>query len=143
MNVNPYITTDYENKSNWALGENKPNSNPISPTPCRSYALSQFETCGQPHHRFIICHHSGSYFPAGRGRGWHQDKTFALAAGPIYQAFFDDFLEITRLAVLYIGYLQIPESEIEDFFRIKSAGSSNYRGATFSPPAKRPLYSVI
>ena len=28
MNVNPYITTDYENKSNWTLGENKPNSNP-------------------------------------------------------------------------------------------------------------------
>jgi len=30
MNVNPYNTTDYENKSNWTLGENKPNSNPIT-----------------------------------------------------------------------------------------------------------------
>ena len=29
MNVNPYNATDYENKSNWTLGENKPNSNPI------------------------------------------------------------------------------------------------------------------
>ncbi len=29
MNVNPYNTTDYENKSNWTLGENKPNSNTI------------------------------------------------------------------------------------------------------------------
>ena len=29
MNVNIYNTTDYENKSNWTLGENKPNSNPI------------------------------------------------------------------------------------------------------------------
>ncbi len=29
MNVNPYNTTDYKNKSNWTLGENKPNSNPI------------------------------------------------------------------------------------------------------------------
>ncbi len=28
MNVNLYNTTDYENKSNWTLGENKPNSNP-------------------------------------------------------------------------------------------------------------------
>jgi len=28
MNVNIYNTTDYENKSNWTLGENKPNSNP-------------------------------------------------------------------------------------------------------------------
>jgi len=31
MNVNPYITTDYERKRNWTLGENKPNSNPIKP----------------------------------------------------------------------------------------------------------------
>ncbi len=30
MNVNPYNTTDYENKSNWTLGQNKPNSNPIA-----------------------------------------------------------------------------------------------------------------
>jgi len=29
MNVNLYNTTDYENKSNWKLGENKPNTNPI------------------------------------------------------------------------------------------------------------------
>jgi len=31
MNINPYNTRDYENKSNWTLGENKPNSNPIKP----------------------------------------------------------------------------------------------------------------
>ncbi len=31
MNVNPYNTTNYENKSNWTLGENKPNSKPIKP----------------------------------------------------------------------------------------------------------------
>ena len=31
MNVNLYNTTDYERKSNWTLGENKPNSNPIKP----------------------------------------------------------------------------------------------------------------
>ncbi len=31
MNVNIYNTRDYENKSNWTLGENKPNSNPIKP----------------------------------------------------------------------------------------------------------------
>jgi len=31
MNVNPYNTTDYENKSNPTLGENKPNSNPNKP----------------------------------------------------------------------------------------------------------------
>ncbi len=29
MNVKIYNTTAYENKSNWTLGENKPNSNPI------------------------------------------------------------------------------------------------------------------
>ncbi|HUU15847.1 MAG TPA: hypothetical protein VMW72_01750 [Sedimentisphaerales bacterium] len=31
MNVNPYNTKDYENISDWTLGENKPNSNPIKP----------------------------------------------------------------------------------------------------------------
>ncbi len=31
MNVNPYNTMNYENKSNWTLGQNKPNSNPIKP----------------------------------------------------------------------------------------------------------------
>ncbi len=31
MNVTPYNTTNYENKSNWTLGESKPNSNPIKP----------------------------------------------------------------------------------------------------------------
>ena len=31
MNVYPYITTDYENKFNWTIGQNKPNSNPIKP----------------------------------------------------------------------------------------------------------------
>jgi len=31
MIVNPYNTTEYKNKSNWTLGENKPNSNPIKP----------------------------------------------------------------------------------------------------------------
>ncbi len=29
MNVNTDNTRDYENKSNWTLGQNKPNSNPI------------------------------------------------------------------------------------------------------------------
>jgi hypothetical protein len=33
MNVNLYNTMDYENKCNWTLGENKPNSNPISKKP--------------------------------------------------------------------------------------------------------------
>jgi len=31
MNVNPYNTRDYENKHNWTLGENEPNTNPNKP----------------------------------------------------------------------------------------------------------------
>ena len=31
MNVSSVLTRDYENKSNWTLGQNKPNSNPIKP----------------------------------------------------------------------------------------------------------------
>ena len=35
MNVNLYITTDYENKRNWTLGENEPNTNPIKANFCQ------------------------------------------------------------------------------------------------------------
>ena len=31
MNVSFFYTKDYENKSDWTLGQNKPNSNPIKP----------------------------------------------------------------------------------------------------------------
>jgi hypothetical protein len=31
MNVNLYNTTDYEEKSDWTLGENEPKTNPIKP----------------------------------------------------------------------------------------------------------------
>jgi len=29
MNIKSFHTVDYENKSNWTLGENKPKTNPI------------------------------------------------------------------------------------------------------------------
>jgi hypothetical protein len=31
MNVNIFSTMDYENLSDWTIGQNKPNSNPIKP----------------------------------------------------------------------------------------------------------------
>ncbi len=31
MNVSSVLTTNYENKANWTLGQNKPNSNPNKP----------------------------------------------------------------------------------------------------------------
>jgi hypothetical protein len=31
MNANTFTQEDYENKSNWTIGQNKPNSNPIKP----------------------------------------------------------------------------------------------------------------
>jgi len=31
MNVSIFLQMTYENKHNWTLGENKPNSNPIKP----------------------------------------------------------------------------------------------------------------
>jgi len=36
MNVSLNITKDYENKRNWTIGQNKPNSNPIKACPERS-----------------------------------------------------------------------------------------------------------
>jgi len=47
MNVSPYNTTYYENISNWTLGENKPNSNPIKACPeRREFTLSVIEGNG-------------------------------------------------------------------------------------------------
>jgi len=34
MNVNIFSTKDYENKSNWTLGENEPKTNPIKANFC-------------------------------------------------------------------------------------------------------------
>ena len=39
MNANVFITKDYENISDWTLGENKPNSNPIKPN-CRKAKMN-------------------------------------------------------------------------------------------------------
>jgi len=36
------FTKDYENKSNWTLGENKPNSNPIKPNPPPFQSINLF-----------------------------------------------------------------------------------------------------
>ncbi len=62
MNVSPFITKDYENKSNWKLGENKANTKPIktntNPIPekpkmkLNSYSTKDYENkrlcrCGQ------------------------------------------------------------------------------------------------
>jgi len=41
INLKSCKEKDYENKSNWTLGENKPNSNPIKPCPERS-RMGQF-----------------------------------------------------------------------------------------------------
>ncbi len=46
MNVKSYNTKDYENKSNWTLGQNKANSNPISEKPKMNvnlYVIEDYE----------------------------------------------------------------------------------------------------
>ncbi len=44
MNVIIYNTIDYENISDWTIGQNKPNSNPIKACPERS-RMGQFPKC--------------------------------------------------------------------------------------------------
>ena len=39
INVSTYLQTAYENNSNWTLGQNKPNSNPIKPN-CRKAQMN-------------------------------------------------------------------------------------------------------
>jgi len=47
MNATIFSTKDYENISDWTLGENKPNSNPIKPCPERiEFTLSVIEGNG-------------------------------------------------------------------------------------------------
>jgi len=53
MDVNTIITMDYENISDWTLGENKPNSNPIqtqsNPIKANSKPIqSQFKANSKP-----------------------------------------------------------------------------------------------
>jgi hypothetical protein len=48
MNVTSYITKEYENKSNWAICENEPNSNPNKPN--LSKCLSAISVTGQTAH---------------------------------------------------------------------------------------------
>jgi len=44
MNVNLYNTTDYENKSNWTLGENEPNQSQLKPIKANSNPIqSQYK----------------------------------------------------------------------------------------------------
>jgi len=56
INANSLVIKDYENKSNWTLGENKPNSNPISnPTTVvvQNYSSNNNEACDKPFSRFL------------------------------------------------------------------------------------------
>jgi hypothetical protein len=53
---------------------------------------------------------------------FNQKRGYLRAKIRIFEKFITVFLRS--------GY-ENPESKIEDFFRIKSAGSSNYRGAAF------------
>jgi hypothetical protein len=48
MNVTSYITKEYENKSNWAICENEPNSNPNKPNfilSLTAFQVGQKKTC--------------------------------------------------------------------------------------------------
>ncbi len=51
VNVTSLITVAYENKSNWTLGENKPNSNPIKANKMpkqTQYKANQTQSCPPP-----------------------------------------------------------------------------------------------
>jgi len=41
MNVKSFHTVAYENKSNWTLGENEPNTNPIKPNLVRRRRIAK------------------------------------------------------------------------------------------------------
>jgi hypothetical protein len=47
MNINLYITTDYENKHDWTLGENEPKTNPIYRGDLSAEASAKAEASGE------------------------------------------------------------------------------------------------
>jgi hypothetical protein len=67
MKLNSYSTKDYENKSNWKLGENKPNAKPIKantkPT-CSELACTEFCRSVEPISKAaeIICSAASVFF---------------------------------------------------------------------------------
>jgi len=74
INVNPYNTTDYENKSNWTLGKNKPNQTQLS-------AWSRFLEPGhreEKGHHDDCCHEQAPSWGKAKSAGQvgkHQGKT--------------------------------------------------------------------
>ena len=76
----------------------------------------------------------------------------SVKIGKIFRQFFNQkrgyplikirFFKIFLTALLTSSY-ENPESEIEDFFRIKSAGSSNYRGSVFLLPEFTRVYPRV
>ena len=61
MNVSIYLQTAYENKSNWTLSENKPNSNPIKPN---------FKCKAPLHKQCDLLYLKGSFVMGHLGRYW-------------------------------------------------------------------------
>jgi len=82
IHLNAYTKTAYENKSNWTLGENKPNSNPIKACPELAEALSAAEGAvewanffkGQ-NERKIGCIHISKKYNVLIGRFWVVKQT--------------------------------------------------------------------
>jgi len=60
MNVTSLITVDYENKSNWILGENKPNTNPIQTQSNPKQTQNKANQTQSPNPHF--CTHFFEYF---------------------------------------------------------------------------------
>ncbi|MFH1882695.1 MAG: hypothetical protein ABIL62_08300 [Planctomycetota bacterium] len=61
MNIKPYNTMDYENISDWTLGQNKPNSNPIKPN---------FKCKAPLHKQCDLLYLKGSFVMGHLGRYW-------------------------------------------------------------------------
>jgi hypothetical protein len=67
MNVNTYNTTEYENKRNWTIGQNKPNSNPIFVDSCWSLSRTEFIPHGVYPARSLSRTEFIPHFDAGMG----------------------------------------------------------------------------
>ncbi len=64
MNVSIYLQTDYENKSDWTIGQNKPNSNPIKPNLRKAKMnISYFKTTNYEQKTMNYANNKQTQFP--------------------------------------------------------------------------------
>jgi len=77
MNLNAYIKMTYENRYNWTLGQNKPNSNPIKPNLVRRRRIEN-EPKSPLHKHCDLLHLKGCFIVRQLCRHWQTKWNYQI-----------------------------------------------------------------